>query len=141
MTRDDVQHGPRPADLDHAQLRELAEAYNGHQDAIMAAQYGIGEQRTPARVRASALDALAIGEQLIKQIEALGQRMTRSRWVSVVEALSFGASLAEVAQALDVDRVDVVEGVTRWADGQHRYAGMTAERHAEVLALLARGAR
>lgn len=123
-------HVTRPADLDRTTERELAEGYVNHRAVVVDARLGIGERKPVVRVRASALDALAVGEALVR-------RMLRERWSTVVDALEYGASLAEVAAALDMDPAGVRAGLAEWADGQRRYASMTAERHAEVMSLLA----
>jgi hypothetical protein len=131
MPRDDLQHVPQPAALDGASLAELVEGYKGHRSALVQAELGLGQER-PVRLRGSALDALAIGEQLTR-------RMAAERWVTVADALTYGASVAEVGQALDMEPGDVARVLSDWADGQRRYGGMTAERHAELLRLV--GAR
>jgi hypothetical protein len=120
MSLDDI---TSPADLDDAAAPELIQAWTLHRAALVDAHHGIGEPAPVGRLRASALGVLAIGEQLARRVAA-------ERWMTVVEALAYGAHVPEVARALAVTPGDVVAGV-------HAYAEQVpADRRAELLALL-----
>jgi hypothetical protein len=79
--------------------------------------------------------------------EAIRRRVDNERAVRVREALTLGATWAQVAAALDVTPNDARELLRAWAEGQHRlYRGDVAdgrprpfglddEAHAAVLAL------
>jgi hypothetical protein len=114
---------PRPDELSSASLFELADAYHGHLTAL------VNHERHIGRLRASALGALAIGEQLIRQ-------MLADRCYTVRDALRFGATVDHVAVALGVAPGDVIIGMTVWAHGQATYGRMTDEQHAEMFELL-----
>ena len=120
---------PRPDQLTGASLFELADRYHGHLTALVNHDLGIGKPEPIGRLRASALGALAIGEELIRQ-------MLADRWTTVRDALRLGATVADVAVALDVAPGDVITGMSTWAHGQYRHATMTDDQHAEVFALL-----
>src|SRR5688572_25607022 len=111
-------HVPRPRDLDRATLRELVEGYLSHRGALVAAEHRVGEPEPIARLRGDALAELAIGEQI-------AQRMRNGRWATVRAALRYGATVEDVAAALDLTAPEVRAGVRSWADGQHRHGLMT----------------
>jgi hypothetical protein len=119
----------RPADLGGFALRELAESYGMHVGALVNARHDIGKPAPIGRLRGDALDALAIGEQIAR-------RMRDDRWVTVAEALTYGASVEMVGRALDLEPVDVADGLAAWARGQHEHASMSAEECDRVLALV-----
>jgi hypothetical protein len=123
----------RPRDLDGAGLRELLDGYEMHTSALVNHEHGIGRPEPVARLRSSALDALCIGAQV-------EQRMRNERWTTVRDALRLGASVDDVATALDLTVAEVTAGLRSWADGQHRHGLLTTEQYAEVYALL-RGSR
>jgi hypothetical protein len=126
---DPLQYVARPRDLDKITLHDLAQSYQDHVGALVNARYNIGARGRPARLQSAALDALAIGAQVV-------DRMQNERWITIVEALTYGASIEKVAVALDAEPASIIEGVTRWAEGQHEHELMTDEEHARVLALL-----
>lgn len=130
-------HITRPADLASAPLRDLLDGYQSHVSALVNARHGIGEPEPVGRLRGDALDALACGQALADQILA-------SRWVCVLDALTYAASVDDVAAAMGLDGSEVAAGLRSWADGQLRLRyssggqlGITPAQHAEVLDLVA----
>lgn len=69
------------------------------------------------------------------------QQVTAGRWVVVVEALAYDASLQQVAEALSLDVDEVIVGLRSWADGQLGHSFITPAQHDEVAALIDRGRR
>jgi hypothetical protein len=63
------------------------------------------------------------------------------RWVTVAEALAYGAPLADVAAAMGLEPVEVAAGLRSWADGQHQHAGLSAAGRDEIYGLLEEVAR
>jgi hypothetical protein len=118
----------RPSDLDAASLNELAQGWQDHVSALVDARHGLSDDR-PARLRSSALDALACGAAIVNRLQA-------APWVSIADALEYGATLDDVAVALESPAEDVAAGVRSWADRQKDHGLMSDERHAQVLALL-----
>jgi hypothetical protein len=127
-------HFTRPADLAGASLRELLDGYQAHLSALVYARHGIGDPEPVGRLRTDALDVLACGQALVDQIHA-------GRWVTVAEALVYGAPLAHVAAAMGLEVDEVAAGLRSWADGQHRHGGLSAAARDEVCALLDEVAR
>jgi hypothetical protein len=119
----------RPADLATASLRELLDSYEAHRTPLVNARLGIGTARSAGRLRAAALDTLVCGQALVDHILAV-------RWVTVAEALTYGAPLAHVAAAMGLEPNEVAAGLRSWADGQLREQRMTPPQHAEVVALI-----
>lgn len=127
---------PRPRDLDRAGLIELAQGYSDHTGALVNARHGIGRQEPAGRLRSSALDSLAIGEQI-------RERMTNHRWLTASEALRYGATVEMVARAVGMPADVVIECVASWANRQHELwlsedgaVGITAKERDEILGLL-----
>jgi hypothetical protein len=81
-------------------------------------------------VAAHGLAALAIGHEI-------AARAVSVRWVHACEAIEHGATVAQVAAALDVSVDEVRDGLRTWADRQRRHWTMTADQHAAVVALVA----
>lgn len=135
-------HTPRPRELDRVTLDDLVDAYSDHTRALVFAEHGIGEREPVGRLRGSALAALAVGEQI-------RQRMCNHRWSTMRDALRYGATVAQVATALDLDAEEVRAGLLSWGDGQLRLnedssgrLGISPEQHAELVDLVAEdGAR
>jgi hypothetical protein len=122
-------HVTRPSELIRATLRELVEGYRLHVAALVNARHGVGRREPVGRLRASALDALTIAAAMLVQLAG-------ERWSNVVDALTYGAPLADVAAAMDLEPVEVAAGLRSWADGQHEHCGMTAAARDEVYALV-----
>lgn len=121
---------PRPSDVDGVPVRQLAGAWQDHNTDLTDDRLGNGVLREPARVRASALHALALGA-------ALQQRVESARWVTALDALQTGASVDQLAAALALDAVEVAAGVRSWADGLVRQAAMTPAERDDVERVLA----
>jgi hypothetical protein len=127
-------HVTRPRDLSGVPLRELLDAWHAHLTPLVNARHGLGEPELAGRLRGDALDMLACGQALADQILAM-------RWVTVAEALVYGAPLADVAAAMGLEVDEVAAGLRSWADGQDQHAGMTAAARDDVYALLGGVAR
>jgi hypothetical protein len=56
--------------------------------------------------------------------------------VTVADALTYGATIDEVATAIDRTAVEVAAGLQSWADRQRRFGRITDVEHDAVLALL-----
>jgi hypothetical protein len=120
--------------------RELLDAWQLHSAALVNARHGIGEfgPEPAGRLRGSALDALVCGQ-------ALADQLMRMRWVTALDALTYGASLFDVAAALGLMAHEVAAGLRSWADGQLRLnretggkLGISPAEHDAVNALLRR---
>lgn len=121
----------RPFDVDeYVPLPELLAAADRHEWAVVAA--GCGVERRPAReVAGHALAVLALGAAVVVRLEM-------ARGATIRDALAHGASLAEVAEALDMYAPDVVDELDGWADMQVRAGAMDAAERAEVAMLVLR---
>jgi hypothetical protein len=64
-----------------------------------------------------------------------------SRWVTVAEAITYGATIDQVAAGMGLDVGGVRVGLAGWADGQHRFGHITNAEHDQVIALLPKGDR
>jgi hypothetical protein len=120
----------RPADIPHtAPLRRLLDALHDHQGRLVNARYAIGDPVPAEKLARHAVALLAIEH-------ALADRVLASRWVTVAQALMYGATIDQAAagMGLDVDKVRV--GLAGWADGQRRFGHITDAEHDAVLALL-----
>lgn len=122
----------RPHDLDGVSLRELLDAWHRHTGALVDARHGLGDPQPATRLAGHALDALAVGE-------SVASRLTNTRWATVVDALTYGATLDHAAAAMGLERDEVATGLRSWADGQLRERLMAPAQHDDVLALLAQG--
>ncbi len=118
----------RPGDLISVSPRELLDAWHGHASHLVDARCGIGVTRPVGRLRSDALDSLAIGE-------AIANRFLAFRWVTVVDALNYGADLDRVAVAMGLTVAEVVAGLHSWADRQLREQLMTPVQHDAVITL------
>jgi hypothetical protein len=119
----------RPADLAGASLRELLDGYETHRGPLVTAHLGIGTPKSPWRLRDAALGMLVCGQALAGHILAM-------RWVTVAEALSYGAPLEDVAAAMGLQPDEVAAGLRSWAGGQLREQRMTPAAHDDVVALV-----
>ncbi|MDN5918311.1 MAG: hypothetical protein L0I76_24975 [Pseudonocardia sp.] len=115
---------------------ELATALGEHRGRLVGSRYGLGETLPAERVAAHAVAALATAH-------ALAERVLWSRWTDAVDALTHGATLGQVAQAMDLTPAEVRTGLRSWADGQQRAnahygsGGLTPAEADEVRALVA----
>lgn len=119
----------RPGELLGASSRVLLDAFHDHIGRLVDARSGIGRQLSVGRLRAHALDALAVGE-------ALAQQMLNMRWTNVLDALSYGATVDDTAAAMGLDVDEVQTGLRSWADGQFREGLATRAQYDAVLALV-----
>lgn len=119
----------RPADLAGAPLRDLLDGYQAHIGALVNARHGVGRPEPVGRLRGDALDALVCGQ-------ALSDRILAQRWVTVAEALVYGATVDHVAASMGLQPVEVAAGLRSWADGQLREQLITPAQHAETVGLL-----
>lgn len=117
------------AELDALSMGELVAAWHDGIGALVDDRHGIGPRRPGQELAGHALDALSIGEHL-------AGRLAAARWVTVVDALNGGATLAEVADALGFDVSEVRAGLSSWVFGQHRENLMTDSVRDAVLTLL-----
>lgn len=122
----------RPSDFSYdVSLRVLLDAFFDFLGKVINANHGIGDPQPTTAVASAALAGLAAQH-------ALADRVLAGRWVNARDALVYGATLADVAEAMGLDPDEVTVGLASWADGQHRHDLMTGAQRDEVLALLAR---
>ncbi len=125
-------HTPPPARaLAGVPLDDLLTGYQHHVAALVRARAGVGEPEPVRRLRTDALDALVCAQ-------ALTDRLMAMRWVTVADALAYGAPIGHVAAVLGLEINEVAAGLRSWADRQHQYAGMPMAARDEVYALLDR---
>jgi hypothetical protein len=118
-----------PGALAGVPLHDLLSWHEEHDASLVRARIGVGEPEPVGRFRADALDALVCGQTLADRLMAM-------RWVTVAEALAYGAPVTHVGAALGLGIDEVAAGLRSWADGQHLHAGMPAAARDEVHALL-----
>lgn len=123
-----------PADLADATRRELLDAHAAHEGRLVDARAGIGAALPPGRLTRHALDALATGR-------ALADSVLRWEWLAMVEALTYGAPLVDVAAACGLDVDEVLAGLHARIGAQLQHGAMTRATADEVLALLERAER
>lgn len=120
----------RPADFPHdTTLHALLDAFFAFLAPITNANYGIGEPQTADQVADAALGALAAQHALLDRLAAM-------RWCTVRDALVYGATIDQVAEAMALERDEVAAGLRSWADGQHEHGLMTGAQRDEVLQLV-----
>lgn len=122
--------GPRqPADLTGLTLAELARVYGLHAGALVDARHGIGQPQTPTDLAGHAVAALAAQH-------ALAARALEPRWLHVVDALTYGADLAQVSAAMDLTDDEVRVGLRSWISGQVEARRLTPPDADEALNLI-----
>ena len=115
---------------------DLATAVAEHRGRLVHARHGLGDQQPADQVVAHALAALATAH-------ALAERVLRARWCDARDALADGATVDDVAHAMELSRSAVRAGLRDWADGQQRLnahygdGGFTPAEADEVRALVA----
>lgn len=120
----------RPAEVDEwVPLEQTARRLHEHEGRLVDARNNIGEPLPAEVVAAHGLAALAIQHHI-------AARVLYSRWTNARDALTYGATVDQVADAMGLDRDELVAGLTRWADQQLRQRLITAAEHAAVLALV-----
>ncbi len=121
----------RPSDVPpDASLGELVEAVLDHWSTLVDSRHGLGDLVPAGQLAGHALAALATAH-------ALAERVLAPRWVCVIDSLTYGATLRQVADAMGLDVDEVVAGLTSWADGQRREGSLSGDGHTAVLGLLA----
>lgn len=120
----------RPSDIaPDTSLVTLAERYYHHLWPVAGVRVQ-AEHLTRDEFTAHALAALSYQAALADRAEA-------GRWVTVVEALSAGLSVEQVAAATGAHPDDLPVFLASWAAGQRRHGLITDERYEQVLGLLA----
>ena len=119
----------RPTDPAGTSLPNLLAGCKSHLTTLVNTRLGVAEPAPADRLRAAALDALVYGQ-------ALADRLTAMRWVTVAEALAHGAPVAHVAAALGLETDEVAAGRRSWAKGQHQHADTPAAAPDEAHPLL-----
>ena len=115
---------------EHVPLPEVLAAADRHEWTVVAAT--CGGERLPAReVADHAVAALALGQAAVLRLEL-------ARGPLIRDALAAGATLGEVAEALDTGPDAVVDDLDLWADAQLRHGAMTVAERAWVAALVHR---
>ena len=114
-------------------LLDLVAGHAEHTFHVTAVRRGAAPMSTD-RVARHAVAALATGQAIVDQLNA-------DRWRTVSDALVYGASLAEVASALNLTGRAVVSGLHLWLDEQVRASRMTAAQHDAALALVSADTR
>lgn len=117
-----------PHDVPNAPYREIADALVEHIRFIFEAQHS-GSAVPAADIAAHAVAALATQH-------ALADRILQSRWVTVRDALTHGATVDDVAAAMGLDVDEVVVGLGSWAAGQFRENLMTRPQFDATVALV-----
>lgn len=118
------------ADVPHdAPLATVLQAFAAHTLRVVDAMLGIGE---PLPVETLARHAVAA---LVLQ-HTVAERVLYSRWTTVRDALTYGASIGDVAAAMGLDVDEVVAGLRSWAAGQLRHGLVTEAEHDAVVALV-----
>lgn len=125
---------PRPGDYLTATLKELLDLWHTHLTPLVNARYAIGEPQPVDQLRDSALHLLATGEAMVDALQT-------TRWVTVAEALSYGAPLDAVAAAMGLDEDEIVFGLRSWADAQVDHGLMPGADRDQIYALVEGGDR
>lgn len=121
----------QPFDVDEfVPLPDLVEAADRHEWAVVAAACGV-ERRPGREVAEHALAALALGEAVRIRIEL-------ARGALIRDALAHGATLDEIAAALNAGPQEAVDDVECWADVQLSIGAMDRAGRARVAALVER---
>lgn len=118
-----------PHDVPDAPYREIVEAYLRHVEFLVHAHHGIGEPVPAGDLAAHAIAALA-------SQHAVAERVLHTRWTTARDALTYGATVDDVAAAMGLDPDEVTFGLSRWADGELRERRLTPAQHDAVLALI-----
>jgi hypothetical protein len=125
----------RPGEIPHtASLRQVLDALHLHQGRLVDARHGLGNPVPAEQLARHAVALLAIEH-------TLADRVLVSRWVTVAEALTYGATIDQVAAGMGLDVDEVRVGLAGWADGQHRFGHISDVEHEQVIALLVEGGR
>ncbi|WP_219413947.1 hypothetical protein [Pseudonocardia nigra] len=104
-THDDERTGPM-SDYTFTPARELLAGHEYAVALLVNAEHGIGEPRSHDVLRAAALDALELSVALIRQLRD-------GQWTNAADAVRYGATLGQVAEAMDLPRAELVAGLQR----------------------------
>lgn len=113
---------------------DLATAVAEHRGRLVDARHGLGAPQPADQVATHALAALATAH-------ALAERVLWARWCDARDELAHGATVDDVARAMELSRAAVRGGLRDWADGQQRLnahygdGGVTLAEADEVRAL------
>ena len=100
-----------------------------HQGPLVDARHGIDDPVPAEQLARHAVALLAVEH-------ALADRVLASRWVNAADALTYGATVEQVATAMNVTAIEVAAGLRSWADVQRQFGHTTDVEHDAVLALL-----
>ena len=117
-----------PHDVPNAPYREISDALVEHIRFTYDAQHS-GDAVPAADIAAHAVAALALQH-------ALAGRILQSRWVTVRDALAYGATVDDVAAAMALDVDEVVVGLHNWAAARFRENRMTRPQFDATVALV-----
>ena len=92
------------------------------------ARHSIGDAIPAEQLARHAVALLAVEH-------ALADRVLVSRWVTVAEALTYGATIDQVAAGMGLDVDEVRVGLAGWADGQHQFGHITTPSTTTLRAL------
>jgi hypothetical protein len=97
----------RPGDIpDFYTLGAIARLYHALTGRLADARHGIGEVLPKQRLAEHAIGALAAQH-------VMAERALHSRWANVVDALTYGATLEDIAAAMSLDLDEVASGCGR----------------------------
>jgi len=88
----------------------------------------VNDEKFPPLTAAEHLEMLALGERIGRYYRHLSQ---------VDKAVRAGASWAQIAAATGTTEDSARAAYRQWADGQHKYAGMSDAEYAEAVELAA----
>jgi hypothetical protein len=119
----------RPVDVPAgAVFRDVVVALEAHGWALLTSRHG-GPRLTRDEVAAHCLALLTLGH-------VLADRLRLGQWVNVRDALQHGATVEQVAEAMELTPIEITFGLRSWADAQLTHGLMSAVDHAAVLALV-----
>lgn len=84
-----------------------------------------------ARAHGAPVDPLDVLAELAVTTE-IAARMAQRRCATMAQALQAGASVGQVATAVDTDPAEVTVALSAWADDQHRHGLISEAQHVEV---------
>ncbi|MEV1295742.1 hypothetical protein [Pseudonocardia sp. NPDC049635] len=104
----------KPADVpEFTPLEHMAQALSGHRAVLVDVRHGLGRERSRDEIADHALAAVAIGKRIASAAAA-------GLWCDGMDALAHGATLADVAAALDLPAGVALVGLHEYVDGQAR---------------------
>jgi len=129
LATDSTDHIVTPAELAGTPLPLLLEVWHLHLSALVASAPSPAELLPDGWRRGHALDALALGEAIVESVRA-------GRWATAVDALTEGASVADVAKAMGLEAAEVACEISYWARAQCMVDLMTQLRCIEIITML-----